>query len=370
MVSADERYMARALDLARQGHGTTWPNPMVGALVVRDGDVLCEGYHRVAGGPHAEVDALSRATGSVAGGTLYVNLEPCCHRARTGPCTAAVVESGVARVVVGTCDPNPEVAGCGVTALREAGIEVVQGVLARECTDLNEVYFVSRARQRPHITLKAATDLFGRTATRTGESQWITGEESRAHAHTVRSVAQAIAVGSATALADDPRLTARGESQRPPTRVLFDSQLRVPPTAKIYADDGVPVIVYTTQRGLDHPVAARPTARASVVPCGAGPRVDLGAAVADLTQREVVSLLVEGGATLAGAFLDAGLFDRVLRYMAPLAIGGDEAPGPVRGRGVAELAAAPSLEFVQQLLLGPDVLLVARRPLEVPCSPD
>lgn len=370
MVSADERYMARVLDLARNGRGTTWPNPMVGALVVRDGDVLCEGYHRVAGGPHAEVDALSRATGSVQGGTLYVNLEPCCHRARTGPCTDAVVESGVTRVVIGTSDPNPEVAGCGVSALRDAGIEVVQGVLARECTDLNEVYFVSRAHGRPHITLKAATDLFGRTATRTGESQWITGEESRAHAHGVRSTAQAIVVGSGTALADDPRLTARGESGRSPTRILFDSQLRVPPTAKIFADDGVPVIVYTTQTGFDRPETTRPTPRALVVPCGAGPRVNLATAVADLTQREIVSLLVEGGATLAGSFLDAGLFDRVLRYMAPLAIGGDEAPGPVRGRGVAELVAAPALEFVEQRLLGPDVLLVARRPLEVPCSPD
>ena len=370
MPSVDERYMARVLELAHQGHGTTWPNPMVGAVVVRDGEVLCEGYHRIAGGPHAEVDALSHATTPLDGATLYVNLEPCCHRARTGPCTSAVIDAGISRVVVGTCDPNPAVAGCGVGALREAGVEVVLGVLARESTDLNETYFVSRARQRPHITLKAATDLFGRTSTRTGESQWISGEESRAHAHGVRATVQAIAVGSGTALDDDPRLTARGEGQRSPIRVLFDSQLRVPPDANLFADDGVEVIVYTTQIGFDRPSTTRPTRRAAVVPCGAGPHVDLGWALRDLAQREVVSLLVEGGATLAGAFLDAGLFDRVMRYMAPMAIGGDEAPGPVKGRGVASLADAPRLEFVEQRHLGADVLLVARRPLEVPCSQD
>ena len=370
MSSVDERYMGRALDLALEGHGTTWPNPMVGAVVVRDGHVLCEGYHRVAGGPHAEVAALSQTTASLEGATVYVNLEPCCHRARTGPCTDAVIGAGVARVVIGTCDPNPAVAGCGVNALLDAGIEVTQGVLARECADLNEVYFVSRARGRPHITLKAATDLFGRTSTRTGQSKWISSEASRAHAHTVRSTVQAIAVGSGTALADDPRLTARGESQRSPIRVLFDSRLRVPPDAHLFADDGVPVIVYTTQRGLDRPTKALPAPRAVVVPCGPGPHVDLALAVKDLAQREVIGLLVEGGATLAGAMLDAGLFDRVMRYMAPLAIGGDEAPGPVKGRGVAELAAAPQLEFVLSEPLGPDLLLVARRPLEVPCSQD
>ena len=370
MPSSDDRYMARALELAREGLGTTWPNPMVGAVVVRDDRILCEGYHRIAGGPHAEVDALARVDGPVDGATLYVNLEPCCHRARTGPCTAAVIEAGITRVVIGTCDPNPEVAGCGVDALREAGIEVVQGVLSREAADLNEVYFVSRARQRPHITLKAATDLFGRTSTRTGESKWISGVDSRAHAHSVRATVQAIAVGSGTALDDDPRLTARGEGQRSPIRVLIDSRLRVPPDANLFADDGVPVIVYTTQPGFDGPVTGRPTDRAAVVRWGAGPRVDLRMAVRDLAQREVVGLLVEGGATLAGAFLDAGLFDRVMRYMAPMAIGGDEAPGPVKGRGVAALADAPRMEFVEQQTLGTDVLLVARRPLEVPCSQD
>lgn len=252
-------------------------------------------------------------------------------------------------------------------------MDVVVGVLDRECADLNEIYFAARAGARPHVTLKMATDLFGRTATRTGESQWITGDSAREHVHRLRSRSQAIAVGSGTALADNPRLTARtpdGEPGRSPIRVLFDSQLRVPPDAALFADDGAQVFVYTTTAGL---VNAEPVAGGAVerIACGEGPHVDLAAALADLyARREVIDLLVEGGATLAGALVDAGLYNKVLRYMAPMVIGGDEAPGPLRGRGMAQLADAAELEFVGTRRLGPDLLIEARKPVEVPCSQD
>ncbi len=368
----DERWMGRALELARRGLGTTWPNPMVGAVITRDGRVIGEGYHRVAGGPHAEIDALQHCDEDPRGATIYVTLEPCCHTSRTGPCCQAVLAAGLARVVVGNQDPNPVVSGQGIASLRGNGVDVQVGVLAPECAELNEIYFAARAGARPHVTLKMATDLFGRTATRSGESQWITGEAAREHVHRLRASSQAIAVGSGTALADDPRLTARVPEggDRSPIRVLFDSQLRVQPDAALFADDGVQVIVYTTTASLAEAGPAE-GARVERIACGDGPRVDLAAALADLYARwEVIDLLVEGGATLAGALVDAGLYDKVLRYMAPMIIGGDEAPGPIRGRGVQRLADAAELEFVGTQRLGPDLLIEARRPVEVPCSQD
>jgi len=371
MTSADEHHMRRALELARRGHGTTWPNPMVGSVVVRGERVLGEGYHHSAGGPHGEVAALDACTEDPAGATLFATLEPCSHHNRTGPCTQAILSARIARVVVGTMDPNPRVAGTGVRQLRDAGVQVRTGVMARECTDLNEVYFTSRYEGRPHVTLKLATDLFGRTATHTGESQWITGELARAHVHRQRAVAPAIAVGSGTALADDPRLTARvpGGAARQPTRVLLDSQLRIPPAARLFADDGVAVIVYHTDAAPRSALAALP-GHVEVVPCGPGPRVDLGRALDDLLRREIVGLLVEGGATLAGALTDAGWVDRVLRYLAPRVIGGDRAPGPLRGDGVERLADARVMAFHDVRRLGNDLLIEARRPLEIPCLPD
>ncbi len=367
---ADAVHMRRVLELARRGHGTTWPNPMVGAVVVREGRVLGEGYHRVAGGPHAEADALQGITEDPAGATLYVNLEPCAHHARTGPCADLVARARLGRVVVGTADPNPAVCGAGIARLRAEGIQVDVGVLAAECTALNEIYFTCRRFQRPHVTIKSATDLFGRTSTHRGDSQWITGEEARRHGHRHRATTQAIAVGSGTALADDPRLTARlaGEGRRSPMRILFDSRLALPPGANLFADDGVPVVVFTTEPGLAAPAAGRPPVHVDVVACGSGPRVDLVAALAELHRREVVALLVEGGATLAGALVDAGLFDTVVRYLAPRVIGGDRAPGPLRGDGVAWLRDTPTLEFAGVESVGPDLVITARRPLEIPCS--
>lgn len=366
----DAVQMRRALELARRGRGTTWPNPMVGAVVVRDGRVVGEGYHRIAGGPHAEVEALQAVDGDPAGATLVVNLEPCSHHARTGPCAELVADARLRRVVIGTLDPNPEVRGRGAAVLRDAGIEVTVGSLAGECTALNEVYFTGRRFGRPHITIKSATDLFGRTSTRAGDSQWITGEEARRHGHEHRAVTQAIAVGSGTVLADDCRLTARmvsGDSPSP-IRVLFDSRLRVPAGARLFADDGVQVLVYATEPAIAADAAGRLPGHIEVIPCGSGPRVDLAAAMADLYAREVVAVLVEGGATLAGALVDAGLFDVVVRYVAARVIGGDVAPGPLRGNGVEWLRDTPTLEFVSVVPLGPDLVITARRPLEVPCS--
>ena len=361
----DLRFLRRSFQLALRGLGTTWPNPMVGCVLVRDGVVVAEGWHRRPGEEHAEVAALSRARGDARGSTAYVNLEPCCHFGRTPPCTDALIDAGVRRVVFGMVDPDPRVGGRGRDAMVRAGLEVVGPVLPEQAERLNEVYALRTRLGRPFVTLKAGLSLDGRTATRTGQSQWITGELARRHARRERARAGTVVVGVGTVLADDPQLTTRSVRDREPTRVVLDSQLRTPPGARLLDPGGGEVLLATTDRAGASRAAALEARGARILRCGPGPRVDLQQLLAELLDRGHHHLLVEGGGTVLGAFLDAGLVDRVLLYQAPLLLGGELARPAFGGIGAAALGDALGLTRLQVRRLGQDLLIEGRRS----CSP-
>jgi diaminohydroxyphosphoribosylaminopyrimidine deaminase/5-amino-6-(5-phosphoribosylamino)uracil reductase len=331
---------------------------MVGAVVVRDGEVLGEGFHPQIGGPHAEVAALAAAArrGGSRGATVYVTLEPCNHHGRTPPCVEALIEAGVRRVVACHRDPNPAVAGRGFERLRAAGIPVESGLLVEEAVRLNLPFLVSHTRRRPLVTLKWAMSLDGRIATVTGESQWISSEEGRHWALGLREEHGAILVGIGTALSDDPSLNRRlGWAGAPPDaflRVVLDRRLRLPPTARMLTLPG-PVVVYAEQAPTADPQPLRDTG-AEVVLLEA---VTPAAVVADLHRRGIQSVLVEGGGGIHGAFVEAGLFDRVAVDCAPRLLGGQRALGPVGGAGVGSLARAPRLESFTAEHHGADIIL-------------
>lgn len=310
--------MARAMRLARLGLRTTHPNPRVGCVVVADGEVVGEGWHEKAGAPHAEIIALNQAGDRARGATVYLNLEPCCHQGRTPPCTNALIDAGVVRVVAAMEDPNPQVEGGGVQHLRAAGIDVDVGLMQSAAVTLNRG-FVSRMRRgRPWVIVKVAASLDGRTAMAGGESRWVTGEASRADVHRLRARASAIMTGSRTARADDPALTARCEGvTRQPVRVLVDGGLRAPASLRLFENDA-PVVVATAEDpgNLSYPP------HVDVVRLSAGKRrVDLVGLMHHLGEREINELLVEAGASLSGALLKNKLVDEIVLYMAPRCLG-------------------------------------------------
>jgi diaminohydroxyphosphoribosylaminopyrimidine deaminase/5-amino-6-(5-phosphoribosylamino)uracil reductase len=360
--SVHERYMRRALELAARARGRTSPNPMVGAVLVRDGEVVGEGYHERAGTPHAEIHALRMAGEKARGATLYVNLEPCAHYGRTPPCVDALVAAGVAEVHLAMLDPNPLVNGKGRARLEAAGIRTVVGECAEEAAELNEAFITWVTRGRPFVIAKYAASLDGKIATRTGDSRWITGEAARLRAHEWRDAVDAVAVGAHTVLMDDPLLTTRlpGREVRHPLRVVIDGHGRVPVSARCFdpALPGRTVVAATAAFPPEKRVAlAERGVEVLLLPTDAGGQVDLEALLAELGRREVTSLLVEGGGTLLGSFFRARLVDRVLAFLAPIVIGGREAPGPVGGEGVARLAEAPRLERVRIERVGEDILV-------------
>jgi diaminohydroxyphosphoribosylaminopyrimidine deaminase / 5-amino-6-(5-phosphoribosylamino)uracil reductase len=323
-MRSDLEYMNRALELAERGRGTTSPNPMVGALIVRDdGTVVGQGCHERAGGPHAEVRALDEAGDLARGASLYCTLEPCSHVGRTGPCVERVVAAGIARVVAATEDPDPRVTGRGFEFLRQKGIEVGVGTGRRRAMHMNRAYFTFKQKGRPFVIVKAATSLDNRVSPRAGERGQISSPESLRHAHAIRAEVDAIGVGSETVLVDDPLLTARGvERARPLTRVVFDRRLRVSPSARLFSTlDAGPVIIVTTpehlagnrDRGRDLEKAG-----AQLEPIKGG---DLQSAFRRLGERELLSLLLEGGPTLHKAAAAADLVDAVHLYLAPTTLG-------------------------------------------------
>ncbi|HMB53563.1 MAG TPA: bifunctional diaminohydroxyphosphoribosylaminopyrimidine deaminase/5-amino-6-(5-phosphoribosylamino)uracil reductase RibD, partial [Thermoanaerobaculia bacterium] len=356
-VPADAEHLARTLRLAARGRWGTAPNPMVGCRLVAGGEVVGEGHHAEAGGPHAEVAALAAAAERARGATAYVSLEPCAHHGRTPPCADALLDAGVARVVAIHRDPDPRVSGGGFARLAAAGVEVATaaevgaGELVERALRLNLRYLVPSVLGRPLVSLKWASSLDGKIATRTLDSRWISSPEGRRWSLALREEHDAILVGSGTALADDPRLDRRLGLAHGPRggailRVVLDRRLRLPATAKLLAVPG-PVLVYTeggnaARRGaLEAATEAESEADLEVVEL---PEVTPEAVVADLHRRSVGSLLVEGGGEIHAAFVAAGLFDRVLASLAPLVVGGREAPGPVGGKGPALLADAVRLE--------------------------
>ena len=350
----DRRFVAEAIRLARRGLGRTSPNPAVGAVVVRDGRVIGRGWHRRAGGPHAEIFALRQAGVRARGATLYLTLEPCSHTGRTGPCVEAVLAAGCGRVVVGVRDPNPRVRGRGLARLRRAGVEVAEGVLAAECGELIEDFTRHVTTGLPFVVLKLAITLDGRIATASGDSRWVTGPAARRRVHEMRNRLDAILVGSGTVLADDPALTCRLRGGRDPLRVVLDGRLRIPDRARVLRQDAAGVRIYTRVSGGAR--AGRLRRRgADVRPAG----TSLRRILADLGASGVMSVLVEGGADVAARFLRAGLVDRLSLFVAPRLVGGDGRPavGPL---GVRRLREALGVRIVRIERLGDDLLFEGR----------
>jgi len=323
--STERGFMSQALELARRGMYTTDPNPRVGCVLARGDEVVGEGWHSKAGEAHAERIALESAGDSARGATAFVTLEPCSHTGRTPPCTDALAEAGVARVVAAMRDPNPAVNGSGLAAIESAGIEVAVGLLEEEATELNPG-FVSRMQLgRPWVRLKMAMSLDGRTAMASGESQWITGKEARADVHRWRARSSAILTGVGTVIADDPRMTARvPEADRQPLRVVVDSQLRTPANARLFESDA-PVLIATTQTGAPGglPCEVLATNQADDQADDEADRVDLNSLMTTLAQREINEIWVEAGARLGGALLQARLVDELIVYVAPRLLGSD-----------------------------------------------
>ena len=364
MASIDETHMRRALELARRGWGSVSPNPMVGALVLRDGEVAGEGWYRgPRGEPHAEVHALRQAGDRAQGATLVCTLEPCDHTGGTPPCTRALIDAGIARVVAAATDPNPVVNGRGFARLRQAGIEVETGLLEHEATALNVAFERHVTTGRPFVMLKMAASLDGKTAARDGTSRWITGEGARADGHHLRAWSDAVVVGAGTAIADDPALTARGpgaDGARQPLRVVVDAAGRVASTLRLF-DGAAPTLVATTERASRPHIDRWAGAGADVVvlDADADGGVSLLSLVEELGKRDVQGVVIEGGASLAFSAVRDGLVDRVVAYVAPMLVGGSSAPTMLSGDGFAPIGEALRLGPLTVSLIDDDLKVVA-----------
>ena len=354
----DETYMRRAIVLAERGAGWTSPNPMVGAVIVKDSRIIGEGWHRRYGEAHAERNALQSCTESPVGAVLYVTLEPCCHHGKQPPCTDAILEAGIRRVAVGSGDPNPLVVGKGVELLRSHGVTVDTGVLKEECDALNPVFFHFIQTKRPYVVIKYAMTMDGKIATRTGDSQWITGDAARQRVHQDRHRYSAIMAGVGTVLADDPLLTCRMEGGKNPVRIICDSHLRTPPDSRVVRTAReVPTILAAA--------APPPERRKALEDAGCqvwdlpGPegRVDLNALMDRLGARGIDSVLLEGGGALNWAALHSGIVQKVQAYIAPKLFGGTAAKSPIAGLGVETPAQAVRLVRTTVTQIGEDFLL-------------
>jgi diaminohydroxyphosphoribosylaminopyrimidine deaminase / 5-amino-6-(5-phosphoribosylamino)uracil reductase len=375
----DLQFMQRALRLARRGYGLTSPNPQVGAVLVKNGKIIGRGWHRQAGWPHAEIEALRDAgknNFNPRGATLFVTLEPCCTHGRTPPCTKAIIAAGIKRVVIGATDPNPNHAGKGFKILRRAGIEVVHGILADDCARLNEAFNHWIVGRTPFVTVKAAMTLDGKIATAGGESKWITGEKARAHGQKLRQGSDAILVGVNTILADNPSLTARSQKSEVRSqnknsrlrRIILDSRARTPLTAKVVSDEfaGLTTIVVGKTAPKNRVAALAKRVNVIFAPAtntklkNKNSKLDLLWLLKKLGGESVGSLLVEGGGEVNASFLPGGFAQRVAFFYAPKILGGRDAKKAVAGAGAKSLAEVLQLREVEWCRLGDDLLLTAR----------
>jgi diaminohydroxyphosphoribosylaminopyrimidine deaminase / 5-amino-6-(5-phosphoribosylamino)uracil reductase len=367
-LDTDVTHLARAIALAENGRGRVSPNPLVGAVVVRDGKVLGEGFHAAYGEEHAERAALDACRVDPRGATLYVSLEPCCHHGQTPPCTEAILEAGIRRVVVGSDDPTEKASGRGLGILRDEGVEVVvaDGEPAFRARLLNQAFRKHARTGRPHVLLKAAMSLDGKVATRTGDSKWISGEEARLLSHHWRAERDAVVVGIGTALADDPQLDARipGVSQveRQPRRVVFDSEGRLPLDSQLMRGaPALPLTVVVGRAASRLQTDALEAAGAEVlVATGENEPARVRSALDQLGAADVTSILLEGGPKLAGAFLDAGELDELRLFLAPVVLGGSNARDPLEGEGVERIAEATRALAMEVEQIADDVLISAR----------
>ena len=363
--ATDAPLLERAIDLAERGVGQVTPNPNVGAVIARDGEVIAEGWHEVFGGPHAEVNALRAAGDEASGATLYVSLEPCCHHGKTPPCTEAIVEAGIARVVVASDDPTEKAAGRGLGILRDEGIEVViaDGELAARARLGNQAFRKHARTGRPWVLFKSAMTLDGKVATATGDSKWISSLPSRELAHRWRAAVDAVAVGIGTALADDPQLTARIEDvHRQPRRIVFDSTARLPLDSQlVQAAPEIPLTVVVSRAAPRQETEALEAAGAEVlVAVGENEHARVRSALEQLGHLDVTSILLEGGPHLAGAFFDAGEIDEARLFLAPLIVGGRTSRDALEGGGVERIADAVRALTLECDPIGDDLLVRAR----------
>lgn len=354
----DQDYMRRAFQLAKKGCGYVSPNPMVGAVIVKDGRIIGEGWHQKYGEPHAERNALASCTESPEGADMYVTLEPCCHYGKQPPCVDAILEAKIRRVFIGSADPNPLVAGKGVKILETHGVEVIQSVLREECDRLNTVFFHYIRTGRPYVVMKYAMTLDGKIAAYTGAARWITGEEARRHVHEQRRWLTAIMVGVGTVLADDPMLNCRVEGGRDPIRIVCDTELRTPPESRlVQTARQVPTILATCCKDTARQkIYLDAGCRVMEIPEREG-RVDLEVLMERLGKEKIDSILLEGGANLNWSALKSGIVQRVQAYVAPRLLGGAAAKSPVEGQGFPEPGAAVHLKHLQVIHLGEDLLI-------------
>ena len=366
LLQTDHVHLARAIELAEGGRGRTSPNPMVGAVVVRDGEVLGEGFHTAHGEAHAEREALAACgDADTTGATMYVSLEPCCHHGSTPPCTDAILEAGISRVVVASDDPTEKAAGRGPGILRDEGVEVAvaEGELAARARLLNQPFRKHARTGVPWVLFKSAMTLDGKVATRTGDSKWISGDDSRRVAHRWRSECDAVACGIGTALADDPQLTARIEDvHRQPRRIVFDSEARLPlDSALLRSAPELPLTVVVSRAASRLRTDALEVAGADVVVAtGENEPARVRSALTQLGADGITSLLLEGGPRLAGAFFDAGEVDELRLFVAPVVLGGSSARDPLEGEGVEQIAQATRALALDVERVGEDVLVRAR----------
>ncbi|MBI5184052.1 MAG: bifunctional diaminohydroxyphosphoribosylaminopyrimidine deaminase/5-amino-6-(5-phosphoribosylamino)uracil reductase RibD [Nitrospinae bacterium] len=356
-----EVYMSKVIDLALEGKGKTSPNPIVGAIIVNDSVVVGRGYHKKGGDPHAEINALRDAGEMAKGGTLYVNLEPCCHYGKTPPCTTAIIKSGIERVVIGMRDPNRLVSGRGIEELRSAGIRIEVGILEERCRKINEIYVKYITTGRPFIIMKVASSLDGKIATCTGESRWITCKGSREVVHKMRGEVDAVMVGLGTIIKDDPQLTVRmGEDGiKDPKRIILDSSLNIPLKSKVLTmDSRSDTIIVTTEMGDSERIKILEGMGVRVLMVdGKDQRVDLDRLMVRLGEMEVTSVLIEGGAEVYASALETGIVDKIILFLSPKIIGGVNAPGIVGRRGIESLDEAIPVKDIHIQQIGDDIMI-------------
>ncbi len=374
---AEEQFMKRAIELAKQGAGWTAPNPLVGAVVVKNGRVIGEGYHRKYGELHAERNALAACTEDPAGATLYVTLEPCCHYGKTPPCTEIIIEKKIAKVVIGSRDPNPKVAGKGARILREHGIEVVEDYMRETCDALNPVFFHYITTKTPYVVLKFAMTLDGKIATRTGASKWITGEAARNHVHQLRGRYAGILAGIGTVLADDPMLNCRIDGAHQPLRIILDSHLRIPMGSRLVRSaKEYPLLIVCNESTRDREEGTNRIQKLEE----AGAKVwtlpeknghpDLNVLMQRLGEEKIDSVLIEGGGTVNEAALKAHIVHHVHAYIAPKIFGGEDAKTPVEGSGIRLPQECANLRLAKITVLLNDMLLEYDVEGETECSPE
>lgn len=358
MLKAYEKYMKKCIALAKKGEGFVSPNPLVGAVILdKNNKMVGYGWHKKYGEPHAEVNAINMAKDNgadIRGGTIIVSLEPCSHFGKTPPCADLIINEGLKKVVVGCIDPNPKVAGNGIKKLQNAGIDVMVGVLEKECQDLNEIFIKNQAEKMPFVAIKTATTMDGKIATKTGSSKWITSEKARIEVQKLRNKYDAILTGSGTVLADNPSLTCRMKNGRNPIRVIIDSNAKIPLNSKVFNDNGTKIF-WAVSNDVD---ASKYPKNIKIIKCPTiANKIDLKFLVGELYNQGVRSILVETGGILNGAFLKQGLVDKIYQFIAPKILGDEKGKNFVEGFDIADINSSLQSEFKQIKNFSPDILI-------------